>query len=173
VFTDRQSDYAARAFRRSDIYTPQLVIDGAFATVGSDHDGVRRAITAAAARRGADVVVHASPAAAGVRVEMSVDVSSVQHRGDSDLIVAVAEDGLMTRVGGGENRGRTLPHSAVVRSLTSIGLLNQNVSSQTVIHDVPLSPAWPVSHLHLVGVLQERTSRRILGASVAVRSPSD
>jgi hypothetical protein len=47
--SSRQSNYDARVFHRNEVYTPQLVIDGRFECVGSDVDGIHRAITQAAA----------------------------------------------------------------------------------------------------------------------------
>ena len=41
-FSARQSIYGANAFDRNEVYTPQIVIDGRFARVGSDGDGIRR-----------------------------------------------------------------------------------------------------------------------------------
>ena len=57
--SSRQSNYDARVFHRNEVYTPQLVIDGRFECIGSDVDGIHRAITQAAAgtegpRRGHD-----------------------------------------------------------------------------------------------------------------------
>jgi hypothetical protein len=47
LFSQRQSQYAARIFRSNDVYTPQMIIDGTLEEVGSDSGGVYRKIAQA------------------------------------------------------------------------------------------------------------------------------
>lgn len=168
AFTARQSDYAARAFRTTNIYTPQLVVDGAFETVGSDRADVRAAIANAAGRPAASVLVRATGTRDRVHVDIAVDVPpSVERRDTADVEIAVAEDGLTSRVGRGENGGRTLSHTAVVRSLITADAIPPAATTRIVTVDLPLAPEWRTTHLRVVGFVQERQSRRVLGAGAA------
>lgn len=154
TFTNRQSEYA-RVFRSGQIYTPQLVVDGSFEAVGSDKPAIRAAIAAAAARPAATVHVFATATNDQARVEIFVDIPTpLARKGIADVLVAIAEDGLVSRVQRGENGGRTLPHSAVVRSLSTIATIPPDASRRSVSVLLPRSQEWRTSHLRVVGFVQ-------------------
>ena len=175
AFTKRQSDYEARAFRTGNIYTPQMVVDGRFQVIGSDRTAVLRAISQAAALPKATVDVLAlahSPTEVQVQIRVDVPVG-MPRRGTTDVVVGLVEDGLATNVQRGENRGRMLKHSVVTRSLRTLGTVNltDSVISQTA--SVPLDSAWSPSALQVVALLQERTTRHIIGAASTHIRPKD
>src|SRR5438477_10628908 len=121
LFTDRQSRYGSR------IYTPQAVVDGRIDVLGSDEEGIVRAAKAAAAEAHGtlhvrDVQLVHKPAA-NVRDVHLVHIAAegLPPHGPSQVFLAVVEDGLVSKVLHGENEGRTLPHTAVVRALKGIG----------------------------------------------------
>ena len=167
VFSERQSAYAAAVFHTGGIYTPQLVVDGMLQAVGSDASAVRRVLGEAARRPKATVSVATSaPEDDRLRVDVRVELgAAVAAAGSADLLVAVAEDGLVSQVQRGENGGRTLRHAAVVRSLTTIGALPKGERSISANARIAISRDWPLAHLRIVALLQERQSRRILGAA--------
>jgi hypothetical protein len=169
AYSSRQSDYDARVFRRHEVYTPQLVIDGRFERVGNDVDGIRRSITLAAAAPKAMVGVtvgraHDRELEVMVRVDMP---PAFTLREPVDVLIAVAEDNLQSEVRRGENRGRTLRHSAVVRNLTSVGTLSPHDGAWSTSASVALAPEWKPANIRIVSFLQERESRRIVGAGAA------
>ncbi|HJZ73508.1 MAG TPA: DUF1223 domain-containing protein [Vicinamibacterales bacterium] len=77
-------------------------------------------------------------------------------------MLAVAEDDLTIPVERGENAGRTLTHGSVVRSLTTLGLLQAATSTLMVSTDVPLMAGWRAPTLRAIAFAQERDTRRIL-----------
>ena len=81
----------------------------------------------------------------------------------AEVYLAVTEDSLHSSVSGGENAGRQLLHSAVVRELIPIGSVTGGVFDAS--RTVTLKPGWRRGHLHAVVFAQEQTSRRIVGAS--------
>ncbi len=166
AFSARQSAYDAAVFRTGGIYTPQLVVDGVLQAVGSDASAVRRVVAEAARHPKATVLVTATrPEPDRMRVDVRAEVgAAVSAKGSADLVVAVTEDGVVSHVRRGENGGRTLRHAAVVRSLTTIGALPKGERSISANALIPLSRDWPPQHLQIVAFLQERASRRILGA---------
>jgi hypothetical protein len=165
TFSNRQAEYAARALPFGEIYTPQLVVDGAFEAIGSDKAKVRATVAAAASRPAASVSVKASARGDRAHVEVAVDVPPlVVRKSTANVFVAIVEDGLVTKVERGENRNRTLPHSAVVRSLSAIASLPSDTSSRSVSVDLPIAAEWQTPGLRVVGFVQERNSLRILGA---------
>ncbi len=166
AFTNRQSEYGARVFHTAQVYTPQLVVDGAIEAVGSDRRSVHEAVGAAAARPGLDVRVRASMDAGRVHVDVDLrDADSVRPHGAADVMVALAEDDLSSHVARGENSGRTLTHAAVVRSLTSIGVLPPDSVVSSMSADVPLMPSWRAPYLRVIAFVQLHDSRRILGVA--------
>lgn len=168
AFTARQSDYASKVFRTGNIYTPQIVVDGAAEAVGSDVNAVRRAVLEAARRPKAtvSVLVHAQDASLDVALTLRVP-ADVQLTEPADAMVAVIESGLATNVRRGENRGRVLKHSAVVRSLTAVANLAPGDTSLDRAFTLPLEPEWKRENLQVVAFLQARRSRRIVGAGLA------
>jgi len=59
--------------------------------------------------------------AGAVRGWCPISVSGLSEHRHNDVVLAVVEDGLVSKVERGENAGRTLTHAAVVRSLRQVG----------------------------------------------------
>lgn len=116
AFTARQQHYAAR--RGFQSYTPQLVIDGQRAKVGSDRAGVESAIAVAkAAATGAPARIERR----GSEVEISVG-RAPQAGGDAAPVWLLSFDPLeITAIRSGENAGRSIAYANVVRSMRQVG----------------------------------------------------
>ena len=165
LFSKRQSEYEAAVFRSKGSYTPQLVVDGTLEAVGSDADAVRRSLVKAASLPKATVsVVARQEGDAGARVDVHLEIPPAlsSHR-TADIVVAVTEDELSNQVTRAENGGRTLSHSAVVRSLTTAGRLKADQREASATIAVALAPDWKIPNLRIVAFVQEQASRRILG----------
>ena len=159
-FSQRQSDYS-NAFHLDTVYTPQIIVDGKAQLVGSDGDAAEAAIRRAARLPKAQVTL--AETAPG---QLAVHVGHLPVSAQSDpaeVYLAVTEDNLSSSVGGGENAGRHLSHSAVVRELVPLGTVTGG--SFAASPAVAVKPGWRRGHLHAVVFAQERTSRRIVGAS--------
>lgn len=157
--TVRQNDYA-NSFRKDTVYTPQMIVDGQAQFVGSDEGAARDAIARAARRPKARV----SLARAGDTLSVRVDqVPPPEGGGPTDVFLAITESGLSSSVGGGENAGRRLGHSAVVRQLTPLGVISGGAFSAAP--SVHLAADWRRADLSAVVFVQERASRRIVGAA--------
>ena len=169
AFSTRQSEYQSRVFRTGSVYTPQLVIDGQFEAIGSDLDAVRRAIASAAAIPKATVGMAVWRAdAEHLSVEVRVNVGSdIRVAEPLDMVVAVTQDHLTSDVRRGENRGRSLTHTSVVRSLTALGSITPPGRGFETTATVPMAPEWNLGNIGIIGLLQERRSRRIVGAGSA------
>ena len=164
-FTSRQSQYGARVFRTGNIYTPQIVIDGRLEAVGSDFAAIRKAVLEAAQSPKASLSVAARRDGDNLSVDVHVDESpGVSGREPADVMLAVTEDHLVTNVRRGENGGRTLTHSAVVRSLITVGELAPQDHAFAKTASTPLAHDWNAENLRIVAFVQERQSRRIVGA---------
>jgi hypothetical protein len=113
--TLRQRQYAQ--LLRSEVYTPQLVIDGRAETVGSD----RRRV-AALLRQPRPATVAATIRQSDGTMTVQVDGSAAARANSSADILLVTFDPMhQTPVRGGENGGRYLATYNDVRSLRVIG----------------------------------------------------
>jgi hypothetical protein len=166
-FTSRQSGYAV-AFRNSQDYTPQMVVDGQAEFVGSDRERAVNAIALAARAPMASVLVTAGDFASGaIPLKVRIDhfpVSTIG--GTADVYLAVTEAGLQSDVRGGENKGRTLLHTAVVRKLSLLGVARAG-SVFTAQPSVAIEAGWDRSHLRAVVFVQGLRTNRIIGVGTA------
>lgn len=156
AFSERQGRYS-RALG-VDTYTPQIVVNGQRALVGSRAGQVQGAIESALAE----------PASVDVnlRVETGTDSLAVPYRladappEDATLRLAVVERGLSQEVTRGENAGRTLRHANVVRSFTSVPAR----ADGTALLSIP--DAVDRSRASVIGYVQD-ASWAVLGAARA------
>ncbi len=164
AFTARQNGYVSR-FHLAEPYTPEMVVDGHTEFVGSDAGRAEWAIAEAARAPQAEVGL----STAGNKLRVHIGPLPTTDGGPADVLLAVTEDGLRVRVRGGENAGRTLEHNGVVRGLRVIGSV---AASPTAAFDtsVPLPAVGDglEGASRVVVFVQERGSRRILGAAALV-----
>jgi hypothetical protein len=167
-FSERQDEYA-RAFGRDGVYTPQMVIDGRAEFPGGDSDRARDAITQAAREPKAEVLLTRADAQTEadvpVRLKLSVEKPPKLADGDvGEVLLAITEGGLTSDVSRGENAGRKLGHVGVVRRLTKLGELGAGAFSTET--NVTIEKGWRRQNLRAVVLLQERASRRVVGAAI-------
>lgn len=163
-YSQRQEAYA-RSFRLQSIYTPQMVINGRAEFVGSDRDRAESEIArAASAPKAAIQLTAVDGGTAPSKLKIQVDKLPGISAGDSaEVVLAITENGLSSSVSRGENTGRKLTHTAVVRSLRNIGEASGRSFSAEV--TVPIERGWKRADLNAVVFVQERRSRHILGAA--------
>jgi hypothetical protein len=163
-FTRRQTEYA-RQLGTGDIYTPQMVVDGRIGFVGSNAAAARDAITKAARSPRATVGLTftiSSPTSLGLTLRVK-DIPDVSAGDQADVWLAITEGRLMNNVLRGENSGRKLAHSAVTRKLVRIGTARDRAFSAE--HTIALDPHWKRQDIKVIAFLQERSGRRVLGAT--------
>ena len=158
LFSDRQAGYGER------IYTPQAVVDGRVDVLGSDEAGIVKAAIAAA--REPHGTVGLTKTDTGVRL----DVAALPPHSGAQVFLAVLEDGLVSSVEKGENAGRTLSHTAVVRSLRQAGEIAAHGSGFSA--EVPVSLERSRKRTRVIAFVQDRRTRRIL-ASGALQQRGD
>lgn len=127
--TQRQRAYAARL--GTEVYTPQLIVDGQQQAVGSERAAVlARIATARAAiangpslritRAGDTLTIDVGASAAGnIGASAAGNIGAGAASGDVVLVGYDLQHA--TQVGAGENAGRVLREVNVVRSVASIG----------------------------------------------------
>lgn len=157
-FTLRQEMYVER-MRLESPYTPQMVFDGKLQAVGNEAASVRNAIAQCAGTPKASVI--AKPVSLGV-----LDVTVRAAPRDGDVMVAITESDLSTKVPAGENRGRELHHAAVVRVMNRAGTTRDGVFAGQV--RVPLNKSWHSENLRAVIFVQSRSGEIAGAASVSL-----
>lgn len=159
VMTNRQTDYN-RVFNLESIAAPQLVIGGQTQVSGEDEARARDEIARAAKGPKAAVEVSfRSASVATVRVD-----KMPANAPECDIWMAITEGGLESSVSGGENDGRTLRHTAVVRSVVVIGKVDGQTTSSFSMH-LKFNPKWKRDELRYVVFVQDRVSKKIWGAA--------
>ena len=117
AMTARQQDYM-QEFSLGDVYTPQMVVDGAEQFVGSDAPKLENSVARAAATPKPALTIADAHRAADGSIIFSVQAASASK---TTLVAVVAENATHAEVSRGENAGRTLHHVAVVRVLKDYG----------------------------------------------------
>jgi hypothetical protein len=143
--TLRQREYA-RHLGEDGVYTPQMVVDGTKGFVGSDRAEGLSAI-AAAARKSIPVTL--------ARDGGSLLVTIGAGAGTAQVLLVGYDPSHETPIGRGENSGRTLRESNIVRSVTPIGAWT---GSTITLHQSP--PAGEG-----FAVLLQAVDGRIIGAA--------
>ena len=91
-----------------------------------------------------------------------IAAASLPPHGPAQVLLVVVEDGLVSKVLRGENEGRTLPHTAVVRSLKGVGSIARSAAAWEADVEVPSDPSW--KRTRLVVFVQDRETQRVLAA---------
>jgi hypothetical protein len=161
LFSARQQDYG-RMFRLESVYTPQMVVNGQTEFSGSDRVRAEQEIRKASQGPRATVeMAKLSDQAVRLRVD---DVPAGTR--NADMFLAVTESFLETDVRSGENAGRHLAHTGVVRSLTTLGHIDaKKTLAYTADAKINLNPEWRRPNVRLVLFVQDRSTRKIIGAT--------
>ncbi len=173
IYTNRQHEYA-RKMRLASIYTPQMVVDGQKEFVGSDEEVARQSIAKAAKQPKADIMFEDNPEKRAMQTKPGINIPftvqnlpAVQKGDEAEVFLAIVQDSANTKVRAGENSGSSLDHVSILRTLARAGAIASSSSSSfkgnatfgTDHYDFRATPS------HLTVFIQERKSRRILGAA--------
>jgi hypothetical protein len=167
--TARQSDYG-EAFGASQVYTPQMIVDGGAEFVGSsDTDALRAIRTASQMSKPAVQLSWEKDDTLAIHIE---PMNITGKRDGQQIFLVVAEDMLHSDVKRGENAGRALEHDGVVRQLLPLGKIDAapaGFSSSVAVHS---AREWSRANLRAVVFVQEPHSRHVLAAA-AIPFPAD
>jgi hypothetical protein len=130
--TQRQYDYAS-GLKRTNVATPEVIINGRIDITGLDRSELNRSIAAA------------KPAASQPAVSLSGNVlalgdASAPSKGADVWLVRYDPRIVQVPIRAGENTGRTLPHRNVVRELVRLGAWNGKATTFRL--PAPTDPAF-------------------------------
>ena len=153
----RRQSFYVRALGLPGGYTPQMVVNGARQFVGSNAHALDAAL-AEESRQAPFGSVRVSLARGDGALKASVS-AKVTSAAPTDVVLALVENGISTKVTGGENGGTTIDNDAIVRRLMRVatGSVETTVS-------IPLEKTWNAAHLGVVVFLQDRKTLTIRGA---------
>jgi hypothetical protein len=168
--TARQFSYAG-ALGNGNSYTPQMVVDGQTEFVGSREGQARGVIGSAAGKKKVEVNVTLGERAGNDAQSVRIAVGALHNSASAaspEIWMAITETGLHSNVKSGENSGEDLHHAAVVRKLVKIGDAqgagDESFSGQ---ERIQLDGRWKRENVRVVVFVQEKHSKKILGASSA------
>lgn len=156
-YSRRQQEYA-KILGLDQIYTPQLIVNGATQFVGSDRKSADAAIRSALAR---------TPAVAlELRVTSGPDGYHVKYAkagapAGAVLYLALVDPREVKHVAGGENEGRTLEHTNIVRRLVAVS----SSAGATGTVTIPPVPGAIGRTMRVIGFVQDRNTLAVLGAA--------
>jgi len=170
AYTARQQGYAD-AMDLDSLYTPEMVVDGLVEFVGNNAGRARSTIFAlgraplpAISIRPAPATGKKAPSAALVQIE----AAGVTRQSAADVFLVVAEDKLISRVGGGSNSGESWPHSSVARLFQSAGKLPAGHGDLSMTVELaPPQSGWRVENLRLIAFVQEEETQRVVALGTA------
>jgi hypothetical protein len=120
-YTQRQYNYAS-ALGDSNVYTPQVILNGKRAIVGNKPGEINRAVAATTGLSG------------GPAISVNGNTATIGAGSGKAAIWLVRYDPRLQNVAikSGENTGRTLPHKNIVRQLVKLGDWNGKAATYTL-----------------------------------------
>ncbi|MBA3323373.1 MAG: DUF1223 domain-containing protein [Pyrinomonadaceae bacterium] len=176
AFSQRQGEYSQAFGKGGNVYTPQMIVDGQKEFPGGNRNLARAAIEEAARLPKAKIEIMPREESItdkkGRTIPLRVRVGelpAVREGDTAEVLLAITESDLSTDVPRGENAGRRLRHPSTVRHLSVLGTAGAGGEAAFASEpSVEIGRGWRRKNLRVVVFVQERASRRVLGAK-AVR----
>ena len=144
-FTQRQNNYA-QIFKDQGVYTPQMIVNGSDAFVGSNQGQLQKDL---------DLELSMS-SPVSLRISMTRQNKFITLKyvcegfSEGDVVnIALVQRGLSTDVTAGENAGRTLHHDNVVREFRTMPLVQK--ASQV---NIPLDKIFDTTQASVIAYVQ-------------------
>jgi hypothetical protein len=160
AMTERQEDYVRR-FGLDSSYTPQMVVDGTEQFVGSNGRALIAAMTKEAKAPKQGVAIEGATWDHGA-AQFSVHAGAPSG---AKLIAVLAADATHEEVSAGENAGRTLHHTAVVRVMKEFGADAADGRQLKLLGGPLTQKTETAGPIRLVVFLVDRKTGHVLGAA--------
>jgi hypothetical protein len=158
-FSNRQIQYG-HWFGGTQIYTPQVIVNGKSEFVGSDEVALRNAIT--------EQLTTKSSTTLALQAHQDGEKLIVQYQSasvfkGSRLQIAIVQKAAQNKVERGENAGHTLSHVQIVRKLQNEPLSATGNGNSVVV----LPKGFNTQNWEVVGLVQDQSNGEILAAAKA------
>jgi len=157
-YSMRQREYnVASLAGRPGVYTPQAVINGRFATVGSNRRDILRALTSTEPQ---SLKIQVDAGQTSDTLSVVVTGSAEQRAELAGINISVARylDSATTSVTGGENRHKSLTNHRIVTSLTILGEVSED-------NEMSFTLQKPAENEGCVVLVQEDASTPVYAAN--------
>ena len=161
-FSDASYTLRQRRYNSTDldgkrgVYTPQMIVNGRIAQVGSSERAVRHALNSDAPEIDLTASIEAD--------QLSIDINGERESG-SILWLAVFDRVQVTEVTNGENHGKTMVNHHVVRELVPLGQWQGDKISHTVQLAALSREVTATGNTSCAVFLQDQTLGSIRGAT--------
>lgn len=155
-FTQRQYEYA-RVLKSSSVYTPQMIINGTHAFVGSNKNSAQKYVDQHLEVFPNNKITLSISDTGSNQIEVSYQCQA--WTADTVLNIALVEDNLKSNPTRGENAGRQLKHANVVREFKTISFKQQDgkvLFAKPKLNDL--------NHFSIIAYLQKISSMEIIAA---------
>jgi len=157
-FSKRQRQYSAW-LGTDQVYTPQVVINGKAECAGSNETELNEKISQALSAPAADTL---ALKARQQDKKVLIDYQAEGTTRDSRLLIAFVQKHAVRKIQRGENGGRTLEHTSIVRDLHSFAA-NQHGSQELSLPDGFNNQDWEI-----IGLLQRPKTGEVTAVSRAI-----
>jgi hypothetical protein len=166
LLTERQRGYA-QGLGLTDVYTPQIIVDGHEEVHLASGGHVKDVLVKAAGAPMIPVRIESAVIASGEPGFLTgrLAIDGTRDKRGGDVYVAVALDKTLTDVLAGENDGRKLTNVAVVKELVKIGKLEKGKSFDQAFR-IRLWSGVDPSNLRIVAFVQEAGLGKVVGAAM-------
>lgn len=153
-FSKRQYQY--HRFFTSQVYTPQLIINGNSEFVGSDENEIRSALKENLNGTPSTILnIKAQQQNGGLKLDYEIKGKT----NGNQLVIAVVQKHAVSKVNAGENEGRVLSHVQIVRSLQTFDL------KQSGIQSIQLPAEFNQNDWEIIGLIQNADTGVITAAA--------
>ena len=163
-YSERQAAYARRFFLPS-VYTPQMIVDGTSEFVGSNQAAAGEAFAKAANTTKVGVRMSSISIDSANNLMAHIETNALPDNQKADVYVAIALNHADSQVSAGENAGRKLSHTAVVRLISKVGSVEKGQPYAQEIH-MKLPPDVSPSNLRIVSFVQQAQQGKVFGAAM-------
>jgi hypothetical protein len=163
-FSQRQYDYAKSRGDRN-VYTPQTIINGGKHFVGSQRSRVSGGIEAA---RSEDATDWVDLQMTDNKTDVSISIPAGKPVTEATLWLAAFAPSISTEIKKGENAGRTVDYTQVVRKMVPAGMWHGEAAKIVL----PKGSVVPEGCKGWVALLQEGKVGRVIGAVTGGTSPN-
>lgn len=155
VFTQRQVIYS-RVLYISEIYTPQMFVDGTVHFIGSKSDKAEKAITQAIKNPKPKINLSMN------NDKLLIDMPNLPKHQTATVYLAYTENKLERKVERGNNAGKTLDNPSVARELQAVGMIDAQTNEFKTETSLYLKPEWKRENVSLIVFVQENATRKII-----------
>jgi hypothetical protein len=157
-YSDRQKQYAKWLLTKDGIYTPEVVINGKSAMVGSDEVLVNAVVSSNLQKQPAETIVLRDVKNENGNMVLAYQVPGADKR--ELLQLALVQKAAQTKVQRGENGGKTLSHVQIVRTFTTVPLTHADGRTT-----IAIPPGFNPHGNELIAFVQFKNTGLITGAT--------